>query len=275
LSKLYKEIHAKQGIKKGGNQVKFWVEATNPREIRNLGLCFPNVVLGNNIRFCVIFIFFNFRLYLGLIVIGPHISPCKRSIIVHFTLRVCINKANISYVGYKIFISVNILCRNLCVWVVRYFFLSLFSKKLKQLINEKLTLGCHPYTSCSWINIHWMEVSISNNVVPRYKLSLCHTYQTLFTSVYGNLVSLCVVMWPRDNEVALEQVCIVSHSYHTYFGFPRSDLNLDCGLPDHVITRFILVSIRARLWNKVVSFCSFKFFSVCIVRVLVLCVCGI
>jgi hypothetical protein len=30
----------------------------------------------------------------------------------------------------------------------------------------------------------------------------------------------------------------VSHSYQTYFGFPGSDLNLDCGLRDHVITRF-------------------------------------
>ena len=30
----------------------------------------------------------------------------------------------------------------------------------------------------------------------------------------------------------------MSHSYQTYFDFPRSDLNLDCGLRDHVITRF-------------------------------------
>jgi len=30
----------------------------------------------------------------------------------------------------------------------------------------------------------------------------------------------------------------VLHSYQTYFGFPGSDLNLDCGLRDHVITRF-------------------------------------
>jgi hypothetical protein len=30
----------------------------------------------------------------------------------------------------------------------------------------------------------------------------------------------------------------VSHSYQTYFGFPESDLNLDCGLRDYVITRF-------------------------------------
>ncbi|KAL3569551.1 hypothetical protein D5086_029441 [Populus alba] len=33
-------------------------------------------------------------------------------------------------------------------------------------------------------------------------------------------------------------VSIVSHSYQTSFGFPGSDLNLDCGLRDHVITRF-------------------------------------
>jgi hypothetical protein len=35
---------------------------------------------------------------------------------------------------------------------------------------------------------------------------------------------------------------MVSHSYQTYFNFPGSDLNLDCGLRDHVITRF------ASLW---------------------------
>jgi len=27
----------------------------------------------------------------------------------------------------------------------------------------------------------------------------------------------------------------VSHSYQTYFGFPGSDLNLDCGLRDHEV----------------------------------------
>ena len=43
----------------------------------------------------------------------------------------------------------------------------------------------------------------------------------------------------QSNSVgALGQVFIVSHSYETYFGFPGLDLNLDCGLHDHVITRF-------------------------------------
>jgi hypothetical protein len=32
-----------------------------------------------------------------------------------------------------------------------------------------------------------------------------------------------------------------------YFGFLGLDLNLDCGLRDHVIMRFALVGIRARL----------------------------
>ena len=32
----------------------------------------------------------------------------------------------------------------------------------------------------------------------------------------------------------------MSHSYQTYFGFPGLDLNLDCGLRDHVMTRFAL-----------------------------------
>ena len=60
----------------------------------------------------------------------------------------------------------------------------------------------------------------------------------------------------------LGQVSIVSHSYQTYFDFPKSNLNLDCGLRDHVIRRFALVSIRARLRNKVISLCYFRFFSV-------------
>jgi len=48
----------------------------------------------------------------------------------------------------------------------------------------------------------------------------------------------------------------VSHSYQIYFGFPGSDLNLDCGLRDHE------VHISARLRYKVISFCYFCFFSV-------------
>jgi len=52
----------------------------------------------------------------------------------------------------------------------------------------------------------------------------------------------------------------VSHSYQTYFGFPGSDLNLDCGFCDHVITRFASVGIRARIRNKVISLCYFRFF---------------
>jgi hypothetical protein len=54
----------------------------------------------------------------------------------------------------------------------------------------------------------------------------------------------------------------VSYSYQTYFGFLRSDLNLDCGLHDHMIMRFVSIGIKARLQNKVISFCHFHFFSV-------------
>ena len=52
----------------------------------------------------------------------------------------------------------------------------------------------------------------------------------------------------------------MSHSYQTYFGFQGSDLNLDCGLRVHMITRFTSVGIRARLQNKVLSFSYFHFF---------------
>jgi len=54
----------------------------------------------------------------------------------------------------------------------------------------------------------------------------------------------------------------VSHSYQTCFSFSGLDLNLDCELRDHMITRFALVGIRARLRNKVISFCYFYLFNV-------------
>jgi hypothetical protein len=44
----------------------------------------------------------------------------------------------------------------------------------------------------------------------------------------------------------------VSHSYQTYFGFPESDLNLDYGLRNHVITRFESTGLLWRLNGVVV-----------------------
>ena len=61
---------------------------------------------------------------------------------------------------------------------------------------------------------------------------------------------------------ALGEISIMSHPYQTYFSFLGSDLNLDYGLRDHVITRFASVGIRARLRNKVISFCYFCYFCV-------------
>ena len=73
-------------------------------------------------------------------------------------------------------------------------------------------------------------------------------------------------MWrhstPSNSVGALRQVSIVSHSYQTYFGFPRSDLIFRCGLRDHVIMRFASGGIKARLWNKVISLCYFRVFLV-------------
>jgi len=71
-----------------------------------------------------------------------------------------------------------------------------------------------------------------------------------------------IILLHSNSVGALGQVSIVSHSYKTYFSFPGLDPNLDCGLRDHVITRFASVDIRARLRNKVISFCYFHFFSV-------------
>jgi hypothetical protein len=47
-----------------------------------------------------------------------------------------------------------------------------------------------------------------------------------------------IILLHSNNGGALGQVSIVSHSYQTYFDFSGSDLNLNCGLRDHVIMRF-------------------------------------
>ena len=44
----------------------------------------------------------------------------------------------------------------------------------------------------------------------------------------------------------------MSHSYQTYFGFPGSNLNLDCGLRDHVITRFASKDVQ-RICDKCIT----------------------
>ena len=63
----------------------------------------------------------------------------------------------------------------------------------------------------------------------------------MFFAIFGFFLKIYQNMGQKlgSNSVdALGQVSIVSHSYQTYFGFPGSDLNLDCGLCDYVITRF-------------------------------------
>jgi hypothetical protein len=79
---------------------------------------------------------------------------------------------------------------------------------------------------------------------------------------YHRLIGSWCHSTQSNSAGALGQVSIVSHSYQTYFGFLGSDLNLDCGLRDHVITSFASVGIRAILQNKVISFSYFCFFSV-------------
>jgi hypothetical protein len=43
-----------------------------------------------------------------------------------------------------------------------------------------------------------------------------------------------IILLHSNSVGALEQVSIVLHSYQTFFDFPGSELNLDCGLRDHV-----------------------------------------
>ena len=48
-----------------------------------------------------------------------------------------------------------------------------------------------------------------------------------------------VILLHSNSVGALEQVFIVSHSYQIFFGLLISDLYLDYGLGDHMITRFV------------------------------------
>jgi hypothetical protein len=48
-----------------------------------------------------------------------------------------------------------------------------------------------------------------------------------------------IILLHSNSVGTLCQVSIVSHSYQTYFGFPGPDLNFDCGLRDHMISRFV------------------------------------
>jgi hypothetical protein len=47
-----------------------------------------------------------------------------------------------------------------------------------------------------------------------------------------------VILLHSNSVGALGQISIVLDSYKTYFSFLGSDLNLDYGLRDHMITRF-------------------------------------
>jgi hypothetical protein len=71
-----------------------------------------------------------------------------------------------------------------------------------------------------------------------------------------------IILLHSNSVGSLGQDFIVSHSYQTYFGFLGANLNLDCGLCDHVITRFTSDGMRARLRNEVISLYYLCFVSV-------------
>jgi len=96
-----------------------------------------------------------------------------------------------------------------CVCVNEINSLPWFSKRTeKWLIEEQLTSWCHPYTSHSRINIHWVRVSVSHSAG------------------------------------AQVQVIFVSHSYQTWFTcFPEIGV-FACTLRDHVFKRFASLYLR-------------------------------
>jgi hypothetical protein len=81
---------------------------------------------------------------------------------------------------------------------------------------------------------------------------------------------LSKINWLRDvilfNPIVwcLGQVSIVSYSYHTYFGFLGSGLNLDCGLCDHVITRFASSYICVTLLSNLIYLVFQELVSLCV-----------
>jgi hypothetical protein len=66
-----------------------------------------------------------------------------------------------------------------------------------------------------------------------YKLTLCHN--PIKPDLLGFLGIGVFACGLREHVITrfASHVLIVSHSYQTYFGFPISNLNLDCGLRDY------------------------------------------
>jgi len=91
----------------------------------------------------------------------------------------------------------------------------------------------------------------------------------LYSSVLERTKSdLSKINWLHGVILLIPIVLVLGAGFHyvtlisDLFGFPGSDLKLDCGLRDHMIMRFASVGIRARLENKVISLCYFHFFCV-------------
>ena len=85
---------------------------------------------------------------------------------------------------------------------------------------------------------HWWILLLNFSVLTCESDSCILQFLNELNLTYRGLTSLWHHFTQSNNVGALGQVSIVSHSYQTYFGFPRSNLNLNCGLRDHMITRF-------------------------------------
>jgi hypothetical protein len=85
---------------------------------------------------------------------------------------------------------------------------------------------------------------LSNNTFKFFSL-MCKRDSCIFFVLEQTKSDLSKINWLlsvirlHSNSVGfLGQVFIMSHSYQTSFDFSGLDLNLDCGLCDHMITRF-------------------------------------
>jgi hypothetical protein len=93
---------------------------------------------------------------------------------------------------------------------------------------------------------------LMNNTFELFNFNVCESFlhYLIFELTEFDLSKikwLCGIIQLHPHNVgALRQVFIMSHSYQISFSFLGSDLNLNCRLRDHKLTRFTSVGIRAR-----------------------------
>ena len=87
-------------------------------------------------------------------------------------------------------------------------------------------------------------------LVPRYKLSLCHSYQTWFTWFSGNWCLCMGVAWPRDHEVGI----IWYHSLAPLIRLYLSEIFVSCCFRKNSLVSNFFFSLTLRHIKKKLLF---------------------